>query len=190
MNIEQIKQKLNNLESEMFRYKNKFNIYKNKNNLFTKNDSINYFVNPKTNYYFSDNLRGSRENNPNDLLMYELQKYDFNNYSILDEKELKKNIVYLLNRYNCIVNTITEDKWNIYDNNSVQTKYEITEDNKFVIDNSINKLNKSNPELLFFMQHILEICKVLAKKINYKVYPKFYDDKFNLCWLIFVFKKI
>jgi hypothetical protein len=190
--MEIIKEKLNKRESKMNLYEKKFNLFKN-NITLSENKSMNYLMNPNINYRYDDYLKNHivknyNKNNDYKILRYELEEYEFNNIEINNIKQLQNKIKYLLNRYSFIVNDIIEDKWILYEKTN-QNKYEL-EDSQFAFDNSISISNKNDEDFIFFIKNILSICKLLSKKIGYKMHTKFYDDEYhNICWLIFIFSE-
>lgn len=190
--MEVIKEKLNKRELQMNLYEKKFNFYKS-NMSMSENKSMSHLMNPNINYKHDTYLKNYIvknyiKNNDYKVLRYELEEYEFNNIEIKNVRQLKNKIKYLLNRYSFIINEIVEDKWILYETGD-QNKYELGE-SQFAFDNSISISNKNDDDFIFFIKHILSICKVLSKKIGYKMHTKFYDDEYHgVCWLIFIFSE-
>jgi hypothetical protein len=189
--MEAIKEKLNKREIEMNLYEKKLNFFKN-TAISSENKIKNCLINPNINYRYEEYLTGYNINNNNNnykLLKYELAEYDFNNNNIeiKDITELKNKINYFLYRYSFLAKDFLEDKWVLYDNK--QNKYEI-EEKQFIFDNSISISDKSNNDFVLYIKQIINLCKILAKKVNYTMYTKFYNDEYHdICWLIFVFSE-
>lgn len=185
--METVKTFLENRESKLKLYEKKFNLLKNN---ITINNPIKTMVNNCYNddYLLKFNL--NRINSTTNLLL--LLKQELENEipkNINSLSELKKYINNLFNKYNKLINHITEDKWTLY-NQFNQTKYELNI-NEFVIDNSISLINKNDENLIFFLNHVLRIAELASSTINYKVHTRFYDDDTHeICWLIFVFEPI
>ena len=189
-----IKEKLERKEKELKLYEIRFNLLKSGQN--SDHDKIpNNIINPNINYNMDEYLKNFimkkyNKNNNYKILRHEIEEYDFTKYEINNLKELQKTLLYLFNRYSYLVNDILEDKWILYNNNDNQNKYELIE-NQFILDNSLFVENKNDQDLIFFVKNVMNIGKILAKKINYKMYTKFYDDEYhNICWMIFIFTKI
>jgi hypothetical protein len=187
--MELLQKRLELRTKELHSYETKFNLLKTRDALPEITDIV---LDPNINYlndncalnFFSSKLKTTKYN-LNLILKKELEDYDFNNYKLSNNN--LKSIEYLFNRYNSLINSITEDKWILYQNN--QTKYELKAD-EFVIDNSVSIKDKNNPELIYYLKKLIKICKILAKTQGYNVFTKFYDDDYHeICWLIFVFTK-
>lgn len=186
--MEAIKEKLNKREIEMNLYEKTFNFFNN-TAITPENKIKNSLINPNINYRYEEYLTGYNipNNNNNKLLKYELAEYKFNNIEIKDIVELKNKLNYLLYRYSFLAKDFLEDKWILYDNK--QNKYEL-EDKQFIFDNSILISDKNNKDFVLYIKQIINLCKILAKKVNYTMYTKFYNDDYHeICWLIFVFSE-
>ena len=189
--MEAIKEKLNKREIEMNLYEKKFNFFKN-TAISPENKIKNCLINPNINYRYEEYLTGYNINNNNNhkLLKYELAEYDFNNniIEIKDITELKNKLNYFLYRYSFLTKDFLEDKWVLYDKLN-QNKYEL-EEKQFIFDNSVLISNKNNKEFVLYIKQIINLCKILAKKIGYTMHTKFYNDEYHeICWLIFVFSE-
>lgn len=186
-------ERLINKTKELKNYEKKFNLLKK--NYEEENASFNN-INYLTNYMNDDYLlnfeinkinKSNTKQNIDKILRHELDKMDFN-IEIKNVADLQNKMTYFFNRYNFIIKNIIEDNWIIFRKEN-QTKYELKE-GEFVYDNSVLIKNKENPDLIYFLKKIFKLSNILAKKINYKVYTKFYDDEYHdICWLIFVFAK-
>jgi len=189
-------ERLINKTKELKNYEKKFNLLKSENK---NNSNLQYDLDFKINYNTEDYMLNfninklHKFNNIENLFMIlrkELEDLDkFENIKITSIDDLKSKVNYLFFRYNKIIKYVIEDNWALYTPESNQTKYEL-KNNEFIFDNSILIKNKEDPNLIYFLKRLFKISSILAKKINYKVYTKFYDDEYHeICWLIFVFAK-
>jgi hypothetical protein len=192
--MESIKEKLNKREIEINLYEKKFNFFNN-TPIMPENKIKNCLINPNINYKYEEYLVSYNINNNNNhkLLKYELAEYDFNNNNndiieIKDITELKNKLNYLLYRYSFLAKDFLEDKWILYDHKN-PNKYEL-EDKQFIFDNSILISDKTNKDFILYIKQIMNLCKILAKKVGYTVHTKFYNDEYHeICWLIFIFSE-
>lgn len=186
-------ERLANKTRELKNYERKFNLLKNnfsEENII-KLDHNNNYINDEylLNFQMNKINKLNVRQNIDKLLRIELDQMDFDSVLIKNISDLQNRVKYFLNRYNLIIKDITEDNWTIYKRNVSQNKYEL-KDGEFVYDNSILIKNKENDNLIYFLKKLYKLTSILAKKINYKVYTKFYDDEYHeICWLIFVFAK-
>ena len=190
-------ERLINKTKELKNYEKKFNLLKSsfseEDNSLIKTEYINYtnYINDDylLNFYMNKINKLNVRQNIYKLLRYELDQMKFDSVQIKNINELQNKITYFLTRYNFIIKDIIEDNWTIYQKESNQIKYELKDD-EFVYDNSILIKNKEDTNLIYFIKKIYKLIRILAQKINYKVYTKFYDDEYHeICWLLFVFAK-